>query len=185
MMIQMELLEDTILGNGQSIPGEEDISVLRDEEGFPYYHGSTLKGIFREELHRLLQWKGEENPTYIERQLLGEGGANHSAEPRKLVFSDFVVSEYVRNRVLEETTDPNEILDAFSSLRTFTKINENGTVSAGSLRMARCINAGIRLFGEILCKQEDEKLVEEVLGLIHWVGTMRNRGFGRIRLQKV
>ena len=46
--IKMTLLSDTIFGNGVSIPGGEDISVLTDENGFPYYKGSSLKGVFRE-----------------------------------------------------------------------------------------------------------------------------------------
>ena len=56
MKIKMELLSDTIFGNGMSIPGGEDISVLSDENGFPYYKGGTFKGIFREELERFLDW---------------------------------------------------------------------------------------------------------------------------------
>ena len=58
MLIQMKLLTDTVFGNGNSIPGGEDIAVLCDDNGFPYYRGSTFKGIFREELLRLLAWKG-------------------------------------------------------------------------------------------------------------------------------
>ena len=54
MKIVMRLLSDTIFGNGESIPGAEDMSVLVDDYGFPYYKGGTLKGIFREELGRYL-----------------------------------------------------------------------------------------------------------------------------------
>ena len=50
MKIKMELLSDAIFGNGMSVPGGEDISVLRDMYGFPYYKGSTFKGVFREEI---------------------------------------------------------------------------------------------------------------------------------------
>ena len=46
MKIKMELLSDAIFGNGMSVPGGEDISVLRDMYGFPYYKGSTFKGVF-------------------------------------------------------------------------------------------------------------------------------------------
>lgn len=56
MKIKMELLSDAIFGNGMSVPGGEDISVLRDMYGFPYYKGSTFKGVFREELYRYLEW---------------------------------------------------------------------------------------------------------------------------------
>ena len=60
MKIKMTLLSDTIFGNGESIPGGEDISVLYDENGFPFFKGGTFKGIFREELSRLLKWEGKE-----------------------------------------------------------------------------------------------------------------------------
>ena len=61
MKIKMELLSDAIFGNGMSVPGGEDISVLRDMYGFPYYKGSTFKGVFREELYRYLEWT--QNPN--------------------------------------------------------------------------------------------------------------------------
>ena len=49
MKIRMQLISDVVFGNGESIPGGEDISILSDEHGFPYYKGGTFKGIFREE----------------------------------------------------------------------------------------------------------------------------------------
>ena len=48
MKIKMELLSDAIFGNGMSVPGGEDISVLRYIYCFTYYIGSTFKGVFRE-----------------------------------------------------------------------------------------------------------------------------------------
>ena len=187
MIVRMTLLEDAIFGNGQSIPGEEDISLLRDENGFPYYKGSSFKGVFREELERLLSWKGEsdeKNSSEVKR-LLGESGSDDDLLREALVFSDFYVSDALKKRVMEETKDPKEVLDSFSSLRTFTKMTEDGIVANGSLRIARCVNQGICLYGEILCSREDEDMVMEVLGLIKWIGTMRNRGFGRIKLERI
>ena len=61
----MELLSDAIFGNGMSVPGGEDISVLRDMYGFPYYKGSTFKGVFREELYRYLEWTQNPNPKKV------------------------------------------------------------------------------------------------------------------------
>ena len=56
MKIRMQLISDVVFGNGESIPGGEDISILSDEHGFPYYKGGTFKGIFREELRNYLTW---------------------------------------------------------------------------------------------------------------------------------
>lgn len=185
MKIQMKLLSDTIFGNGRSIPGEEDISVLSDEYGFPYFKGGTFKGIFREELAQYLALTGGEEQTLI--RLLGNPGDDETDLKDKIVFSDFVISDRVRKVVISEigANNPKTVLNAFTSSRTFTKIGEDGTASDGSLRVARCVNKGIVLNSEIACDQADEKLVEDVLGLIKYVGSMRNRGFGRVKISRV
>ena len=42
LKIRMQLISDVVFGNGESVPGGEDISVLRDKYGFPYYKGGTI-----------------------------------------------------------------------------------------------------------------------------------------------
>lgn len=190
MRISMELLSDAIFGNGLSIPGGEDISVLHDENGFPYFKGNTLKGIFREELLRLLEWQGKKEDEIRETadELLGRGG-DDSLALRKLVFSDLVIPESVKEAVLTELWSgtgeedvSDKVLNAFTNLRVFTALEEDGMVKRGSLRVARCVNRGICLNGEIRCSDELRPLVRETIGLIKWVGTMRNRGFGQVRI---
>lgn len=185
MKIQMELLSDTIFGNGRSIPGEEDISVLTDENGFPYYKGGTFKGIFREELSQYLALT-KDNQHQLDR-LLGFSGDDSTEGPDKLFFSDFRISDAVKKAVLCEIGEgkPEVVRNAFTSMRTFTKIGEDGTAATGSLRTARCVNKGIVLYSEIFCCPADEALIGDVLGLIKSIGSMRNRGFGQVRISKV
>ncbi len=187
MKIKMFLLSDVIFGSGASVPGGEDISVLRDGSGFPYFKGGTFKGIFREELERYLRWTMSDEKAVAGRleELLGSGGNDRESGAR-LGFSDFTLSAYVRGKVLEETGGEREaVLDAFTSLRTFTSIDEDGTVSKGTLRSARCVNRGLCFYSEISCRGEEEELVKEVLSLIKWVGSMRNRGFGKVKIEAV
>ena len=188
MQIRMTLLSDTIFGNGISVPGAEDISVLCDERGFPYMKGGTLKGIFREELNNLLLWKGEDSSQIKQtlHSLLGYLGDDSLLGERKLRFSDLTLSDNVRNIILNEMKDnTDQIVELFSFLRTFTAIDKNGQVEEGSLRSARCLKSGLIFFGTIECCSEDEELVSEVLSLIKWVGTMRNRGFGQVNLKVI
>ena len=188
MQIRMTLLSDTIFGNGISVPGAEDISVLCDEKGLPYMKGGTLKGIFREELTNLLLWKGEDGSQINKmlHSLMGYSGDNNLLEERKLRFSDLTLSDNVRNIILNEMKDnTDQIVELFSFLRTFTAIDKNGQVEEGSLRSARCLKSGLIFFGTIECCSEDEELVSEVLSLIKWVGTMRNRGFGQVNLKVI
>ena len=185
MKIKMELLSDVVFGNGMSVPGAEDISVLCDEYGFPYYKGGTFKGVFREELKRYLSWtlSDEDNIEDFVVQLLGESDAN-GTDNGKLIFSDFHLSGAVKQKMIE-TIDKDKadiIKESLTHIRTFTKIGEDGMVKDGSLRSCRCVNKGLFLYSEIKCRPEDESMVKEVLCLIKWIGTMRNRGFGKVKI---
>ena len=187
MKIKMQLISDVVFGNGMSIPGGEDISILCDEQGFPYYKGGTFKGIFREELERYLNWTQEDEKQVAEMLsiLLGSNG-DDDLNPRKLVFSDFHLSAYVKQQVLKEIgEDAEQVKNSCSHIRTFTAMDEKGAVKEGSLRNARCVNKGLCFYSELNCRSQDEEIVKEVLALIKWIGSMRNRGFGKVRISVV
>lgn len=184
MKVKMTLESDAIFGNGVRVPGGEDISVCADDFGFPYYKASTFKGIFRKELKNLLGYKKVPGKEEIIGRLLGKAGNNLREEQGTLLFSDFTLSPYVKSAVLQETTDKRAVLSAVSYLRAFTQITE-GTAKEGSLRYCRCIKKGLTFLSSIQCQSEDEELVREAMGLVKWIGTMRNRGFGKVRIEEV
>ena len=184
--LKMTLLSDTIFGNGMSIPGGEDITVLTDEQGFPYYKGSTFKGVFREEMDRVLTWENQSENGLI-KFLFGEGSpGTDSAEEnqRRLIFSNFTLSARVRKTILDELgDDQGSILDCLSNIRAFTRISDNGTAEKGSLRFARCLNQDLVFYSTLTCSEEDEERIKETLPFVKWIGTMRNRGFGNVRIE--
>ena len=183
LRLRMELISDTIFGNGESVPGGEDIAVQCDDMGFPYYNAGTFKGVFGEMLHRLLSWQGFSDQESLSKtkELLGEGKIADSLDGKQLIFSDFVLSDNVKKVMLDEMGygTPDRILSVLSHLRTFTRIEE-GMVAEGSLRSARCINKGLIFYSTIECADNDTELVKETVGLIKSIGTMRNRGFGEV-----
>ena len=178
--LKMTLESDAIFGNGMSTPGGEDISVQFDEQGFPYYKGSTFKGVFREEYARYLEWTDKKED--IDRMF---GIAGSDEQEGKIVFSDFVLSENVRNQVVQEFENNFvEISECLTNTRTFTKV-EDGSAKDGSLRTARCINKGLVFYSTLDCEEQDASTIREVLGLVKWIGTMRNRGFGKVKIEVV
>lgn len=182
----MELLSDVVFGNGVSVPGGEDISVLCDNYGFPYYKGSTFKGVFREELYRYLEWTGCKDTEEKVNGLLGRSGDSSTVDTSKVTFSDFMLSEYVKKIVLEEINDNMcEVTNSFTNIRAFTRIDDDGIAEKGTLRYCRCVNKGLVFYSEICCRDEDRELIENVNSLIKWIGTMRNRGFGKVRISTV
>ena len=189
MKIKMKLLSDIVFGSGMSVPGGENIAVLCDEYGFPYYKGSTFKGVFREEMARYLGWSMG-SPEKVEKKLhslFGQSGDDGSGNFEKLVFSEFVLSENVREAVLKEigTENPELVTDCLSHLRTFTRLSGEGMADKGSLRNCRCVNKNLVSYSEVSCADEDEKLIRDVLSMVKWIGSMRNRGFGKVQISVV
>jgi Uncharacterized protein predicted to be involved in DNA repair (RAMP superfamily) len=187
--IKMKLLSDAVFGSGISVPGGEDISILCDCYGFPYYKGSTFKGIFREEMIRYLGWKGntEQEIDQKTERLLGKSGDTYLEDHNKIMFADFTLSPFVRESILDEigTEHLELVTDSLSHIRMFTKLNGDGTVEEGSLHSCRCINKNLIFYSQINCQEEDRELIENVLKLVKWVGSMRNRGFGKVQLSVI
>lgn len=184
LLVHMQLESDAIFGNGMSMPGGEDISIQTDFRGFPFLKGSTLKGIFREELINYLSWikKPKEEAVDMVRNLMGESGSDDTL-CRKLVFSDLTLHpDVMRGIEGEEGITRQEITEMLTYLRTFTEL-ENGIAKEESLRTARCIRKGLNFYGTCTCDREDAKIVKEVLTLIKWAGSMRSRGFGKVRVR--
>lgn len=195
MMVSMTLLSDAVFGNGLSIPGGEDISVLCDEQGFPYYKGNTFKGIFRDEYENYLLLKGgkpSEVKDKIDR-LFGAKG-DHEDKDGKLLFSDFTLRETVRELVLAQRISKEQVLEACTYLRVQTAVDAQGQAQEGSLRCCRCIKKGMSFYSKISIsafaastgcgKEETENIKEEikdVLRMVKWIGTGRTRGLGRVK----
>lgn len=187
MNIKIELLTDAIFGSGVSIPGGEDISILSDECGFPYLRGSTMKGMIREAMVNYLMWTNTQTKESID-ELLGKSGIDTKPESiRKIAVSDFIIPEQVRTLVWEDMKEKaarEAILDLYSFMRTFTKIEED-TAKDGSLRTCRCITKGLMFYGTIECKKEDEKFLLNVLSCVKWIGSLSTRGFGKVKITEV
>ena len=167
MQVTMELLSDAIFGSGFSIPGGEDIAVCRDEKGYPYLKGTTLKGLLRESLENLTAWTGGDMADVEE--MLGVSGWDGTAEERRVHLTALTLEQ--------PPADPEECF----SLRTFTSL-EDGVVKTGTLRTASCIRRGLRFSGQLTCAESDAALLRDALAGIKWAGTLRSRGFGSVKV---
>lgn len=167
LQVRLELLSDTIFGSGHSIPGGEDIAVCQDENGYPYLKGTTFKGLLRESMHDLLEWSS--GPMDTVEELLGKEGWTGTAGGRRLHLTPLTLEE-----------KPEESETCYDH-RTFTSL-ENDVVKTGTLRSAMCICRGQKFIGKIFCEEQDVSLVRESALGIKWLGTMRSRGFGHVKV---
>lgn len=164
--VTMELCSDAIFGSGFSIPGGEDIAVCEDGAGFPYLKGSTFKGLLRESLENLMAWTGADSS--VVEALCGASGWEGTADGRRLQLT-----------ALFPNPRPQTPEDCFFT-RMFTSLEE-GVVKTGSLRSASCIRRGLCFTGAVTCDEGDVDLLRQAVQGIKWVGTLRGRGFGRVR----
>lgn len=177
MKLRLELLDDTVFGSGQSVPGAEDSSVLYDRDGFPYLRGTTVKGLLREAFINYTVWTGgNEDLVGI---IFGEGGMEAESK-RKLFVTDAVIPEQVKKEFKDYSQD--EILAACTYTRTFTKV-EDGKASDGSLRTVRCIKKGLVFYGNIEFAEEDAEIIKKSVSSVKWIGSMRTRGMGKVRME--
>ncbi len=163
--ISLELLTDSIFGSGFSSPGGADIGVQQREDGYPFLQGSTLKGLLRESLENLFAWRGEGDCA----PLLGAQDWHGEHSERRIFLTD-----------LQLQSPPEEVADCYST-RNFTAIGEDRLVKEGSLRTAQCIVGGHVFQGILECNEKDFPTLEEGFSAIKWLGTLRNRGFGRVK----
>lgn len=165
LKMNMLLQSDTILGSGYSIPGGEDIAVCQDKKGYPYMKGSVFKGLLRESMENLALWTGKSRDDID--KMTGLAGWNGEAEERRIHVT-----------ALKLISAPENPQDCYE-MRTFTSL-ENGIVKDGTLRTATCISRGNSFSGELICSEQDTEFIQQAIAGIKWVGTLRNRGFGRV-----
>lgn len=166
--VTVALLSDSILGSGYSVPGGEDIAVCQDENGYPYLKGATFKGLLRESAENLAMW-GEAKKEDID-LIFGEADWLGEAAERRLQLTQFCLTEYPE--------DPESCFH----LRGFTSL-ENGIAKERSLRTAVCICNGLTFQGSLQLSQADLPLIRRALSGIKWLGTLRSRGFGRVKCE--
>lgn len=164
--ITLELRSDAIFSSGFSIPGGEDIAVCQDGEGYPYLKGSTFKGLLLESVKNLLAWTGQSGAVAAE--LFGESGWEGVADGRRIQLTAL----YLAPR-------PDVPENCFIT-RVFTSLDK-GVAEAGSLRAASCIRRGMCFKGTVTCDREDVTLIRQALQGVKWAGTLRSRGFGRVK----
>lgn len=167
LKVNMVLLSDTILGSGYSIPGEEDIAVCKDGAGYPYMKGSSFKGLLKESMENLAFWQDMDQDEI--KKMTGAEDWNGTSEERRI---------HVTSLKLENP--PYDAEECYER-RTFTSL-ENGVIKKGTLRTAVCIVRGSRFTGELTCAGEDAEFIKQALSGIKYVGTLRNRGFGHVKI---
>lgn len=182
ILVEIELLSEAIFGNGEATTSFVDTEILKDENKIPYFKGKTFKGKLRQEAEAISQ--SIFGNTQIVQELFGK----EDGEYTKLSFSDCKIDADIMNNIIyginNKEFSVNDIEKAFTDIRTFTSINDEGVSIDGTLRQCRVVKKGIKLYCNI---SYDEELSKKELGLIACsiaslrnIGTMESRGKGQV-----
>ncbi len=187
-VIKIKLLSESIFGCGSSQNNGVDIDILKDEIGVPYFKGKSFKGKLREEADYLTKYINSEKVDLkkVLNDLFGEKGEFNN---NTLKFSDCKISENIWKNLkyavdVKKIISKDDIVDSFTEIRSFTRINENGYAEKGSLRQARVIKKDLVLY----CNVESINPLNEIekgflsasISALRNLGSMESRGKGLV-----
>ncbi|AGA59176.1 putative RAMP superfamily protein probably involved in DNA repair [Thermobacillus composti KWC4] len=184
-IIEIELLSETVFGGDGSVLGTADIEIQTDEHGLPYLAGRTLKGLIREQAEWYNSFLPQEER--LDREILRLFGKPWEDNHEGLRFGHAKLCDAIYEFVNKNHIDAGEVLNAVTNVRSMTSIDESGKAAKGTLRQARLMKPGFKLYAPVFANTEfseqEGQLLEKAVKLVRHVGLMRNRGKGEVRCQ--
>lgn len=196
--LKIELLSDTILGRGDGVAGVVDAEVQHDVYGLPYLSGKTLKGLLAATCAELLTALETAVPGQIStwqqsaQQLFGAPGSL-AKQMGGLHVGDAQLPPSLQQAVAYDIANGRwqreEVLASLTTLRRQTAMDAaTGAPREETLRTMRVILRDTSFVAQL--DFVDEAPSSNTLALLaacakalRRVGSDRNRGRGRVRVQ--
>jgi CRISPR/Cas system CSM-associated protein Csm3 (group 7 of RAMP superfamily) len=177
---EIEVIFDTewLVAGGESLLGTADIAPMKDDEGFPFIPGRSLRGVVREAVCLVDDCI---NGSW-ERTLFGErlvpGGPHHYREGTVRVGNALLVRELATACNL-----PDVRQDIFATVRR-TALTMDRVAQRHTLRELEVCIPGLVLMAELQVADERSlHVIAFACGLVRSIGHGRSRGLGRCRLE--
>jgi len=198
--INITLLSDTLVGSGEGFGATIDTDIVFDEVGLPYIPAKRIKGCLRQSAEEVKEMFGqvadlESLLTKLDiDDVFGKTGTQESAPVyfHNLTLPDYEdnynwLDYFIQHKEYKQLVSPEVILEYFTTLRQQTAIDEEkGVAKEHSLRTSRVLQKGHTFIGELWLARPDDNIVK-TLNLacrnLRYIGTKRNRGFGRVKCE--
>jgi CRISPR/Cas system CSM-associated protein Csm3 (group 7 of RAMP superfamily) len=182
-------------GSGRGGGALIDAIVHKDANGLPFLPGRTIKGLLRDAVYRVEQWKHVPENTshcFFGSALLEEGITRLETEPGALAISDATLPAEIRKWLSHPKTEPQLRQALFKQLSVTAIDPATGSAIDRSLRSIEVtipltLTAQITVLNEERLKAIDWgkgqnwiNRLEPCLKLILAVGASRSRGLGRV-----
>lgn len=179
---KIEFFSDWHCGSGLCSGTDMDSLVLRDQDGFPYIPGKSIKGLLREAAESLylysqdIEWKKFLETCF---GLETDKQKNNFSQQGVCYFSNAEIEENLRIRLKKDEKQRFLFRKIYS-----TAIENSGQAKNHSLRSME-VAVPLVLWGEIAGYPEGHK--QKMIQCMEWIkrlGTNRNRGLGRCRMEE-
>lgn len=207
--LQITLESNALIGSGEGYGAIIDADVTFDDIGIPYIPAKRIKGCIRDSAIEICSMfdvakiksfldltpdsssNSNNNKFKIITDIFGKQGQE---SPAPFYFTNLMIDEYNKNKEWLEyfsyehanIISGDSIRSFFTELRQQTAIDDNGVAGEHSLRTIRTIKKGITFKGDLCCQTENQN-AERLLALacrnFIYMGTKRNRGFGKIKCE--
>ncbi|MBP7032651.1 MAG: hypothetical protein KBB13_08050 [Anaerolineaceae bacterium] len=175
---------------GEGTPGEVDIEIQHDENGFPFLSGKALKGLLHEEAAELafaLNYAGSTKDwRAVSDRVFGAPGSTIS-EQGLVKVSDLQLPADFRERINKaiqrKDIRASQVLRLLTSKRTQTAVDESGAPMPETLRTLRIIPRETTFFGSVFYEDLDkdqEVFLYGCLRALRRAGSNKSRGLGRL-----
>ncbi len=171
---KIEFFSDWHTGSGLAAGADVDLLVIKDNMGFPYIPGKTLKGLIRDAARELCEAGVVANADL--EQLFGAKDAKDEGRPSMPGLLYFTNAELTKN-LKEKLKDKQGVLYRKVSS---TAIAEDGQAREHTLRRIE-VTVPLTLFARIdnIRDGADEDILTKSMSMIKRLGSWRNRGYGR------
>lgn len=176
---KIKFYSDWHCGSGLAGGADIDALVIKDENGFPYIPGKTIKGLIREAVETLATLATNQTIPNAQGKIIKEAFGYFSGEKESMTKGSMFFSNACMGADLVNAIS-NEGLTGFL-YRTVvsTAIDDDGIAKDHSLRRCEVV-APCELSGSIYDVPDNmEDSVRQALKYIKRLGLKRNRGFGR------
>lgn len=162
-----------------------DTDIDFHKSGFPFIRARTLKGLLKESLEEVCEIEGRPDTEFIIHYYFGEGGSNEVSS--KLRFDNLYLPNWIqlKSQVNDTKLTLNNIINYYTTNIQQTAIDENEIAKDYSLRNYRVLNPNIEFEGILEIKEDKySEILEMAIINLRYAGVRRNRGLGRIRIEK-
>lgn len=182
LLATIEMLSYWHAGTGLGLGVVADVATLKNDGQLPYLPGKTIKGLFKEAFN-ILEETGNIPPNTTQK-LFGaktsSEDSNGTADAGCTFFSNGNISPELTTELREHPQERECLYETIAQ----TRLNEQGVAIDKSLRTIE-VCLPVTMFSLITSDNQEEHFEEyfvKAARLIRCLGSHRNRGLGRCRI---